>query len=157
MRKVPLAGAAAALVLAVAGVVSISAVSQAAEPSAAKSKTLTFTVVFSPFWQIPGPWALAPYIRMVRALGMHAVIYTPPEHMGRTSKGYFSGERVLGWDLLRGLCALTVASYHLLYWLKIVELPALGTYGVYMFFVLSGASLAYNYDAARLATPMPTA
>nr|WP_255429250.1 acyltransferase [Ramlibacter albus] len=51
---------------------------------------------------------------------------------------------------MRGLCALTVASYHLLYWLKIVELPALGTYGVYLFFVLSGASLAYNYDAARV-------
>ena len=29
---------------------------------------------------------------------------------------------------------------------------ALGTYGVYLFFVLSGASLAYNYDAARLRT-----
>jgi peptidoglycan/LPS O-acetylase OafA/YrhL len=61
-----------------------------------------------------------------------------------------TGDRVLGWDLLRGLCALTVATYHLLYWLKIAELPALGTYGVYLFFVLSGASLAYNYDAGRL-------
>ena len=64
-----------------------------------------------------------------------------------------AGERVLGWDLLRGLCALTVATYHLLYWLEIAELPALGTYGVYLFFVLSGASLAYNYDAARLRGP----
>lgn len=54
-------------------------------------------------------------------------------------------QRVAGWDLLRGLCALTVALYHLLYWLQITELPALGTYGVYLFFVLSGASLAYNY------------
>jgi peptidoglycan/LPS O-acetylase OafA/YrhL len=52
--------------------------------------------------------------------------------------------RVLGWDLLRGLCALTVASYHLLYWLGLAELPALGTYGVYLFIVLSGASLAIN-------------
>ena len=49
MRKVPLAGAAAALVLGVAGVLSISAVSQAAVPSTAKSRTLTFDVVFSPF------------------------------------------------------------------------------------------------------------
>ena len=48
MRKVPLAGAAAALVLGVAGVISISAVSQAAGPSPAKSKTLVFDVVFSP-------------------------------------------------------------------------------------------------------------
>jgi hypothetical protein len=49
MRKVPLAGAAAALVLGLAGVVSITAVSQAAGPSPAKSKTLIFDVVFSPF------------------------------------------------------------------------------------------------------------
>ena len=48
MRKVPLAGAAAALVLGLAGVVSITAASQAAEPSAAKSTTLIFDVVFSP-------------------------------------------------------------------------------------------------------------
>jgi hypothetical protein len=49
MRKVALAGAAAALVLGLAGVLSISAVSQAAGPSAAKPKTLVFDVVFSPF------------------------------------------------------------------------------------------------------------
>jgi hypothetical protein len=49
MRKVPLAGAAAALVLGLAGVLSISAASQAAGPSPAKSKTLVFDVVFSPF------------------------------------------------------------------------------------------------------------
>jgi hypothetical protein len=49
MRKVALTGAAAALVLGLAGVVAIAAASQAAEPSTAKSKTLTFDVVFSPF------------------------------------------------------------------------------------------------------------
>jgi hypothetical protein len=49
MRKVPLAGAAAALVLSVAGVVSFTAASQAAGPSPAKSQTLVFNVVFSPF------------------------------------------------------------------------------------------------------------
>jgi allene oxide cyclase-like protein len=48
MRKVPLAGAAAALVLGLAGVVSFAAASQAAGPSPAKSKTLVFDVVFSP-------------------------------------------------------------------------------------------------------------
>jgi peptidoglycan/LPS O-acetylase OafA/YrhL len=53
--------------------------------------------------------------------------------------------RVLGWDLMRGICALVVAFYHLAYWLGLAELPALGTYGVYLFFVLSGASLAYVY------------
>ena len=52
MRKVALTGAAAALVLALAGVVAISATSQAAEPSAHKATTLTFDVVFSPFTPI---------------------------------------------------------------------------------------------------------
>ena len=48
MRKVPLAGAAAALVLGVASAVAIPIASQAAGPSPAKSKTLVFHVVFSP-------------------------------------------------------------------------------------------------------------
>ena len=52
MRKVVLTGAAAALVLAMAGVVAISAASQAAEPGTHKAKTLTFHVVFSPFTPI---------------------------------------------------------------------------------------------------------
>ena len=42
MRKVPLAGAAAAVLLGLAGVLWAAAASQAAVPSAAKSKTLTF-------------------------------------------------------------------------------------------------------------------
>jgi hypothetical protein len=49
MRKVPLAGAAAAVVLALAGGVSFAAVSQASVPGPAKSQTLVFKVVFSPF------------------------------------------------------------------------------------------------------------
>jgi hypothetical protein len=49
MRKVALTSAAAALLLGLAGVVAISAASQAAEPSTHKAKTLTFDVVFSPF------------------------------------------------------------------------------------------------------------
>jgi peptidoglycan/LPS O-acetylase OafA/YrhL len=55
-------------------------------------------------------------------------------------------ERVLGWDILRGLCALAVASYHLLSWQDVATLHTFGSYGVYLFFVLSGASLAYNYQ-----------
>jgi hypothetical protein len=47
MRKLALTSVAAVLVL--AGVVAIAAASQAAEPNTAKSKTLTFDVVFSPF------------------------------------------------------------------------------------------------------------
>jgi len=49
MRRVALIGAAAALVLGMGGAVAVSAASQAAEPSRAKSGTLTFDVVFSPF------------------------------------------------------------------------------------------------------------
>lgn len=60
--------------------------------------------------------------------------------------------RILGWDLVRGACALVVAFYHLSYWLGLAELPAFGTYGVYLFFVLSGASLAYVYPADRVAS-----
>lgn len=55
--------------------------------------------------------------------------------------------RVLGWDILRGLCALSVMVYHLLYWQDLATVSTLGTYGVYLFFILSGASLAYVYDA----------
>jgi peptidoglycan/LPS O-acetylase OafA/YrhL len=61
-------------------------------------------------------------------------------------------DRVLGWDVLRGLCALAVASYHLLYWQGLASLHTLGSYGVYLFFILSGASLAYNYGG-RLSSP----
>jgi hypothetical protein len=49
MRKVPLAGAVAAVVLGLAGVMSFAAVSQASMPGPPKSQTLVFKVVFSPF------------------------------------------------------------------------------------------------------------
>ena len=62
-------------------------------------------------------------------------------------------QRVLGWDGLRGLCALLVAFYHVSYWLQITDLPSFATYGVYLFFVLSGASLAYNYPADAVRCP----
>jgi hypothetical protein len=48
MHKVPLAGAVAALVLGVAGAVAIPVASQADGPSPAKSRTLVFSVAFSP-------------------------------------------------------------------------------------------------------------
>jgi hypothetical protein len=49
MRKVPLAGAAVALVLGLAGAAAFSVASQADGSSAAPSKALVFDVVFSPF------------------------------------------------------------------------------------------------------------
>ncbi len=59
-------------------------------------------------------------------------------------------DRVLGWDILRGLCALSVMVYHLLYWQDLATVSTLGTYGVYLFFILSGASLAYVYDGQAI-------
>lgn len=53
--------------------------------------------------------------------------------------------RILGWDLLRGLSALAVVFYHLTTWLDIGYFYSFGSYGVYLFFVLSGASLMYTY------------
>ena len=53
--------------------------------------------------------------------------------------------RVLGWDLLRGCCAYAVVIYHLLAWQKIADVHSIGFYAVYVFFVLSGASLTLNY------------
>lgn len=53
--------------------------------------------------------------------------------------------RVEGFDLLRGLCAIAVAVYHVLYWTDTATLTAWGRYGVYIFFVLSGASVYIGY------------
>jgi exopolysaccharide production protein ExoZ len=69
---------------------------------------------------------------------------------GQGTRSYLAGavlvqERVFGWDLLRGICALLVATYHLLYWTDLAKLHVFGSYGVYLFFVLSGASMAYTY------------
>jgi peptidoglycan/LPS O-acetylase OafA/YrhL len=53
--------------------------------------------------------------------------------------------RIYGFDLLRGLCAITVALYHMLRWLDIADFHTWGLFGVYIFFALSGASLVVGY------------
>lgn len=65
-------------------------------------------------------------------------------------------DRVAGFDMLRGLCALAVAMYHVLGWAHIAHLHTWGTYGVYIFFVLSGASIWIAY-AERLRSGFPLA
>ncbi|WP_053234312.1 acyltransferase family protein [Sandaracinus amylolyticus] len=55
--------------------------------------------------------------------------------------------RLVSIDLLRGLCAIGVAVYHVTSWLQIAHLYNLGLYGVYAFFVISGASMTLAYDA----------
>lgn len=51
-----------------------------------------------------------------------------------------------GLDLLRGLCALSIAAYHILSWSQLITFTAVGYYGVYIFFVLSGLSIHYQYE-----------
>jgi exopolysaccharide production protein ExoZ len=60
-----------------------------------------------------------------------------------------AGGRIASLDLLRGLCALAVASYHGLEWAGVAALHNLALYGVYLFFLLSGASMSVAY-ARRL-------
>ncbi len=80
------------------------------------------------------------------AIHQAAAVSTGPAGTGR----HAHAPRVLGWDLLRGLCALSVAAYHYLSWQEIAHLSTLGTYGVYLFFLLSGASMAYVYGPQAL-------
>lgn len=57
-----------------------------------------------------------------------------------------STARVLGWDVLRGMCAIAVA---LLTWQDIASVHTLGSYGVYLFFGLAWGLLP------RLGLPPP--
>jgi peptidoglycan/LPS O-acetylase OafA/YrhL len=50
-----------------------------------------------------------------------------------------------GLELLRGLCALSVAVFHCGGWSSGVHFHTWGLYGVYIFFVISGAVMYYNY------------
>jgi peptidoglycan/LPS O-acetylase OafA/YrhL len=69
-------------------------------------------------------------------------------------------DRIEGFDFLRGICAIAVACYHIFNWRDGIMLNGIGRYGVYVFFVLSGASMyvAYNrkfaqgYDAGKFIT-----
>jgi len=84
MRKVPLAGAAAALVLGVAGAVAVSAASQAAEPGAAKSKTLVFDVVFSQFEFVQANNVRDPHspFSLGDELVFHDQLFSRSQHVG---------------------------------------------------------------------------
>jgi peptidoglycan/LPS O-acetylase OafA/YrhL len=54
-------------------------------------------------------------------------------------------DRLLGLDLVRGLCALAVMAYHYTYLAGDGALLGFGTFGVYIFFALSGFALFYVY------------
>ncbi|MGE0755261.1 MAG: acyltransferase family protein [Alphaproteobacteria bacterium] len=52
-------------------------------------------------------------------------------------------------DALRGVCAIMIMVYHYLSWNQI-ELHQIGTFGVYIFFILSGFSMWYVYADTEL-------
>lgn len=52
----------------------------------------------------------------------------------------------LGLEFLRGLCALSIASYHFINWSFGYDLQSLGMFGVYIFFVLSALVLMIRYE-----------
>jgi exopolysaccharide production protein ExoZ len=58
-----------------------------------------------------------------------------------------NNKKVLGLELLRGLCALLVAVYHCLTFSDLGHFYTWGLYGVYVFFGISGAVLYANYHA----------
>ena len=64
--------------------------------------------------------------------------------------------RIDGFDILRGLCAVGVAYYHILGWVHADDfnLNNIGLYGVYVFFILSGASIWIAY-ANRIEAGLP--
>jgi peptidoglycan/LPS O-acetylase OafA/YrhL len=53
--------------------------------------------------------------------------------------------RVAAFDGLRGLCAVGVAAYHFAMWSGIAHVHSIGAYCVYIFFVLSSASMVIAY------------
>lgn len=61
--------------------------------------------------------------------------------------------RIYGFDFLRGICAIGVAYYLILGWLGAshIKLYNVGLYGVYIFFILSGASIYIAYSKKILA------
>lgn len=65
--------------------------------------------------------------------------------MGQT----VAGERIDALDGLRGMLAIAVMLYHLIGFLWGVRLRAVGSYSVYIFFVLSGFAMAWVYDDER--------
>jgi len=56
-------------------------------------------------------------------------------------------ERSHGLDLLWGLAALGIAVYHFLYVAHGIAVESLGTFGVYLFFVLSGVTMMLFYGS----------
>lgn len=54
-------------------------------------------------------------------------------------------DRHYSLDLIRGLAACAVVTYHYLLWFQDVTVESLGTFSVYLFFVLSGLTMTMVY------------
>ncbi len=54
-------------------------------------------------------------------------------------------DRNEGLDFVRGICALCVVVYHMLYWKHGITILSLGTFPVYIFFILSAATMQIAY------------
>jgi peptidoglycan/LPS O-acetylase OafA/YrhL len=78
----------------------------------------------------------------------------PPTAVAVVSVPDLKSNRLVGLDGLRGICALAVIIYHLLWYTDVAKLPAIGTYGVYVFFTLSGYVLFYKYGMRKLSADM---
>ena len=48
-------------------------------------------------------------------------------------------------DLVRGIAAAGVAVYHFLVWNEIADIQSMGTFSVYLFFVLSALTMMMVY------------
>lgn len=48
-------------------------------------------------------------------------------------------------DLIRGLAAFAVSQYHFMYWKSLAHIESMGTFAVYLFFVLSGLTMMMMY------------
>lgn len=95
-------------------------------------------------------WRSRTLSSVMRDTGDAAQFEPPTDPKGADARGgrvpMSAGTRVLALDLLRGLCAVVVVVYHSLAWLEFGTFYNWGLYGVYIFFVISGASLTIAYS-----------
>lgn len=64
---------------------------------------------------------------------------------GSNIKAPMAGERHHALDLIRGLAALSVSQYHFMNWNGVATVESMGTFAVYVFFILSGLTMMMVY------------
>lgn len=75
-------------------------------------------------------------------LQMEDWIGRPSHAIGKSMR---SDSHIYGLDLVRGLCAVGIAVYHYLAWEHAARLESLGTFGVFIFFIISALVLMVVY------------